>query len=112
MANYTSEAEIEYVLGISIDTNSRPTTTQLGEMLADADAIINAQARVSSNMTDTYGILNRIAKDLVLKQINNMWSFTNPEQFPYIDIELTDAQKVQINAVHRKFAGESWEIGS
>ena len=48
---YATEAEIEAILGYTIDEigTSRPSTTQLAEMLSQADSIINAEARVNTN---------------------------------------------------------------
>jgi hypothetical protein len=111
MTNYCAETDIEKRLGVAIDATTRPSTTELAGMIADADDIINIAAKVSSNLTDTYGALKQIAIDLVMKMINNMWSFTHPEIFPYIDIELSETQLAVIRKTHLKFAGETWDIG-
>jgi hypothetical protein len=66
---YAKHQHIEAVLGYSIDDTgtSRPTTTQLAEMLEQADSIINAEARRSTNATDSSGRLKVIAVSLVQK---------------------------------------------
>lgn len=110
---YTSALKVGYLMGITFSDEpaTRPSATDITEMLVEADGIINAEAKVTTNMTDTYGELAIIATSLVMKMINNMWSFTHPEQFPFVEIELTDEQKRLIHKTHLKFAGKSWELG-
>jgi len=109
--NYCSAGDIERRLGVTITENTRPNSTDLAGFLDDADDFINSEVRVSENMTDTYGRLKQIAIDIVLKMINNLWSFTHPQIFPYIDIELSDEQKRIIHKNHLKMTGDTWDIG-
>jgi len=111
MADYCAETDIESALGITIDENSIPSSDEVSDFITRAQGMINAEAKVSSDMTDTYGELKSIAIDLVLKMVNNMWSYRYPDVFPYLDIELTSEQKRIIHKAHHKFAGKSWELG-
>lgn len=99
---YASEADIENILGYAIDATgvSRPTTAQLAEMLSQADAIINAEARTTSNLTDTSGRLKTIACSLVWKMIVNMFALTEPELYGFTEVELNDDQKRIIHMEH------------
>lgn len=113
MANYAEEADVENMLGYSIDATgtSRPTTAQLAEMLSQADSIINAEARVTSNLTDTSGNLKRIACSLVLKMIVNMFTLTDPDVFGFTEVELTDDQKRIIHIEHGVWSSLTWDVG-
>lgn len=109
--NYASVENVQARLSFTITANTYPNLTDLAQILDDADSMINKEAKVSINMTDTYGALRMIAVDLSLKMINNMLQFRYPELFPYVDIELTPEQKRDIHKAHHKFAGLSWELG-
>lgn len=111
---YATEANIEAILGYSIDDTgtSRPTTTQLTQMLADADSIINSEARVSTNKTDTSGRLRVIAVSLILKMITNMFALTDPETYGFIEIELNDDQKRIIHMEHSVWQSSTWDVGN
>ena len=111
MKHYAEKQDIQRRLGKTFSATTVPSEDDLEGLLEDADGFINKEAKVFSNIKDTYGDLRNIAIDLVLKMINNMWSFRNPEKFPYIDIELTDEQKRDIHKVHLKFYGETFDIG-
>lgn len=106
---YTTAAKIGNQLGITIDANSAPNSTDLAQMLIVSDGMINAEVRVTTNMTDTYGELNGIAQDLTLRQVRNYWSFRNPDLFPYETLELTPAQIRIIHRIHLKFSGTTWD---
>ncbi len=110
---YATEANIEAILGYSIDATgtSRPTTAQLTQMLADADAIINAEARTTSNLTDTSGRLRAIEVSIVLKMINNMFALTDPSAYAFVEVELTDDQKRVIHMEHGVWDSITWEVG-
>ena len=115
MGNYTSEANIELIYGWAIEAaasaTSRPTTEQLAEMLNQADAIINAEARTTSNLTDTSGRLETIAVSLVMKMIINMFAFTNPDAgYEFTEVELTDDQKRIIHMEHSIWDSLTWEL--
>jgi hypothetical protein len=109
---YCTEANIEAVLGYAIDDTgtSRPTTTQLTQMISDADAIINAEARRTTNATDTSGRLRVISVSLVLKMIINMFALTNPDAYGFTEIELTDDQKRVIHMEHGVWDAYTWDI--
>jgi len=111
---YATEANIEAILGYSIDATgtSRPTTSQLTEMISQADSIINAEARVTSNKTDTSGRLKVIAVSLILKMITNMFALTDPETYGFIEIELNDDQKRVIHMEHGVWQSSTWDVGN
>jgi len=111
MANYCAETDIEALLNYPIDATSRPTTTSLAVMITNADGIINGFARQSTNMTDTYGLLKPIACQLVMKMINNMLSFAEPEKFDMMELTLTDDDKDNIIKAHSLWEIKSWEMG-
>jgi len=110
---YAKESHIEAIFGHAIDDKgtSRPTSTQLAEMLLQADAIINAEARRNSNATDTSGRLKVIAVSLVLKMITNMLALTNPDKYGFIEIELNDDQKRIIHMEHGVWQSRTWDVG-
>jgi len=110
---YCEEATIEAVYGWAIDATgtSRPTTAQLTEMIAEADSVINAEARTTTNLTDTSGRLKVIAVSLVLKMIINMFAITNPDMYGFTEIELTDDQKRIIHMEHSIWQSKTWEVG-
>ncbi len=109
---YANESHIEAILGYKIDSSgtSRPTATQLTEMLEEADSIINAEARVSSNLADTSGRLKVIAVSLVLKMVNNMFALTDPATYAFVEVELTDDQKRIIHMEHGVWQSLTWEL--
>jgi len=113
MVNYAKQAHIEAILGYSIDDEgtSKPTRTHLYQMFDDADSIINSEARVTTNLTDTSGRLRVIAVSLVLKMITNMFALTNPAAYAFIEIELTDDQKRIIHMEHGVWDSITWEVG-
>lgn len=108
---YCTEADIEAMIGFAIDATSRPTTTQLAVMLTNADSIINAFIRESSNITDTYGILQTIACHLVIKMVNNLFAFAEPENYPLLEIGLTEQDEKLVLKAHSKWQVKSWEMG-
>lgn len=106
---YTSATEINNQLGITIGSGTTPSTTHLTAMLTAADGIINGEVRVSTNMTDTYGELKVIATNLVLKMVRRLWSFRDPESFPFEEVELTPEERRIIHRIHDKFGGTTWD---
>jgi len=111
---YATEANIEAILGYAIDATgtSRPTTAQLAQMLSDADAIINAEARRTTNATDTSGRLRVIAVGLTMKMINNMFALTDPSSYAFVEVELTDDQKRIIHMELGVWDSLTWEVGT
>lgn len=111
---YATKDNIEAIFGYDIDDTgtSRPTSTQLSGMLEDADAIINAEARVTSNMTDTSKRLRVIAVSLCLKMVTNMFALTDPETYGFVEIELTDDQKRIIHMEHSIWQSQTWDVGN
>ncbi len=111
---YATETNIEAIFGYAIDAsgNSRPTTAQLAEMLSQADSIINAEARRTTNTTDTSGRLKAIAVSLVLKMVTNMFALTDPETYAFIEIELNDDQKRIIHMELGVWQSISWDISN
>ncbi|MHA1795224.1 MAG: hypothetical protein ACTSUK_03870 [Promethearchaeota archaeon] len=109
---YAEVSDIEKRIGITFSSSTQPTLTEVQGMLANADEIINAEAKVTSNMTDNYGILKNIAINLVLKMIINYWSFRDPENFAYVDVELSPFELRQIHKTMEKFEGETFDLGS
>lgn len=111
---YVSEAEIEAIIGYLIDAtgNSRPSTAQLTQMITNAGAIINAEARVTSDLTDTSGRLRVIAVSLVLKMIVDMFALTDPDAYGFTEVELTDDQKRIIHMELGVWDSYTWDVGS
>jgi len=111
---YAKESNIEAILGYSIDDTgtSRPSSTQLSEMILQADSIINAEARVATNKDDASGRLKVIAVSLVLKMITNMFALSNPDTYGFIEIELNDDQKRIIHMEHSVWQSKTWDIGN
>ena len=110
---YAVEADLEGIIGYAIDASgiSRPTTAQLAKMIELADGIINAEARTTTNLTDTSKRLKVIAVSLVQKYINNMFATTDPSAYAMIEVELTDDQKRIIHMEHGVWNSLSWEVG-
>ena len=81
-------------------------------MITQADSIINAEARVATNKTDTSGRLKVIAVSLILKMITNMFALTDPETYGFIEIELSDDQKRIIHMEHSVWQSETWDVGN
>lgn len=111
---YATEANMEAILGYAIDAtgSSRPTTAQLAEMITQADSIINAEARSATNATDSSGRLKVIAVGLIQKMINNMFFFTDPATYGFIEVELNDDQKRIIHMELGVWNSLTWEVGS
>jgi hypothetical protein len=109
MANYSNTTDLGYRLGITIGAGTIPSTTSAADLLDKATGLINAEVRVSTNMTDTYGELAEIELDLVLRMIRNIWSFKNPDVFPYETVELTPSQIRIIHRIHLKFSGDTFD---
>lgn len=110
---YAEETDIEALFGWNIDDIgiSRPTTTQLAKMLSVADSIINAEARVTSNLADSSGNLKAIACSLVQKMIINLMAFSDPKQYGFIEPELTDNQKRIIHIEHGVWQAYTFDVG-
>ena len=107
---YCAEADVEAVLCMTIDTSSRPTSTQLATMITQADKIINAEVIASSNMTDTYGELKSIAISLVYKMIMNAYAITHPELYTPMEVELTPEQRRTVHMVHGKWTADTFDV--
>ena len=109
MANYSDTTDLGYQLGVTIGATTVPSTTSAADLLDKATGIINAEVRVSSNMTDTYGELAQIEIDLASKMVRNIWSFRSPDVFPYETVALTPEQMRTIHRIHLKFSGTTWD---
>lgn len=110
--NYSEIIDVTRRIGMAFDVDTRPSETDVGGMLDNATAIINAEGRVTDNMTDGSGRLKEIEITLVMKMINNYLYFINPTKYALLDIELTEEQKRIIHKEQLKFYGESFEIGT
>lgn len=112
---YAEEADIEGILGYSIDVASlaisRPTTEQLAIMITLADSIINAEARRTTNATDTSGRLKAIACSLVQKMVINMFALADPDLYGFSEVELTDDQKRIIHIELGVWDSLTWDVG-
>ena len=106
--NYTSKEKIEKALGITIDKDSTPNITTCDEFLDDADGMVNSEARALSNMTDAYGDLDTITKNLVLKMVRRLLHFRDPDTFPYEEVELTAEERRIIHKTHDTSRGRTW----
>lgn len=112
---YANETDIEGIIGYAVVVASlavsRPTTEQLTIMLGLADSIINAEARRTTNATDTSERLKVIACSLVQKMILNMFALTDPDIYDFSEVELTDDQKRIIHIELGVWDSLTWEIG-
>ena len=110
---YAEETDVEGIIGYAIDATgtSRPTTAQLVIMIAQADSIINAEARVKTNLTDTSGRLKVIACSLIVKMVVNMFAITDPETYGFVEVELTDDQKRIIHMEHGIWSSITFDVG-
>lgn len=109
--NYTDTETVQALLGFTISSTSRPTTIGFNIMLSQADKMINGPLKLTSNMTDLYGLLSPIATNLVMKMVNNLLAFSEPENYDYIDVRLSDEDKRDIRQAHSLWQSESWRMG-
>ena len=113
MANYTSAATVGALTGITFsdDPITRPTLTAFTIMLGLADDMINGPMKQTTNITDSYGLLEPIAAQLCVKMINNLLALAEPEDYALVDVRLSDEDKVDIRQAHSIWASLHWEIG-
>ena len=109
---YATETDVEPLVGFLITATSRPTTTAVAIMLTMADSIINAFIKQSTNITDTYGILKVVASHLVLKMINNLFHFAEPDAYEFVEVFLTEQDEALIRRAHSVWQVLSWEMGT
>jgi len=108
---YTDAATVGALLGFTISATTRPTSTALGVMLLMADGMINGPIKQATNITDTYGLLAPIATQLVMKMVNNILAFAEPDKYDYIDIRLSPEDERDIRLAHSLWQSESWKMG-
>ena len=108
---YAEEADIEGMYGYAITSNSFPTSTDVAVMLSIADSIINAFARVSTNMTDDDGYLKTVACNLVYKMINNALSLQKPKEYGPMLLELTEEEKTMIRLSKSRWTLHTFNVG-
>jgi len=112
MANYCAETDIEGLIGYAIDTGSRPTTAQTVIMMTNANIIINNFLCITSDLTGASATaMKPYACTLVTKMINNLFALAEPEKYAMMELILTDADKIEMLKVLRKWAVKSWEMG-
>jgi hypothetical protein len=111
MANYTTIIKIGYRLHMTISATSRPNSNEVAELMNQATALINAECMVSTNMTDTYGILSVIECNLVVRAIRSMLAFADPENYFDEPMALTLEEKRTLHMAHRKWATLTWSVG-
>ena len=111
MANYTDAATVGALLGFTISVSSRPTTTQFNVMLTMADGMINGPFKLTTNMDDSYGLLSPIATQLVMKLVNNLLYFAEPDNYDYIDVRLSEEDMRDIRQAHSLWESKSWRMG-
>ncbi|KKN18365.1 hypothetical protein LCGC14_0956570 [marine sediment metagenome] len=109
--HYTNAETVGALLGFTITASSRPTTTAFNIMVKQVDGMINGPFKLATNMTDTYGLISPIATQLVMKLINNLLHFSEPDKYDYIDVRLTDEDKRDIRQAHSLWQSESWRMG-
>ncbi|KKM66075.1 hypothetical protein LCGC14_1484860 [marine sediment metagenome] len=110
--HYTDAETVGAMLGFTIDSNSRPTTTQFNIILIQADRMINGPLKLKTNMTDTYGLLSPIATQLALKMVNNLLAFAEPDKYDWVDVRLSDEDKIDIRQAHSLWQSLSWKMGT
>lgn len=109
--HYTNKETVGALLGFSISSTSRPTETQFNIMVIQADGMINGPMKRRTNITDDYGLLSPIATQLVMKLVNNLFAFAEPENYDYIDVRLSEEDKKDIRQAHSFWQSESWRMG-
>ena len=109
--NYTDKETIEGLLGWDITATSRPTLKSIGIMLNLADDKINGELRRPVNLSDPNHAFRPIATSLVMKMVNNMFTFAEPEDYAFIEMELTDADIRTIHLAYSNWALLSWKMG-
>lgn len=108
---YCDESDVEAVLGISITSESLPTSTQISNFIERADSIINGYLHISTNITDSIGYLKTVAVNLVYKLVNNQYAMVDPKKFGPMPIALTDEEKTMIKFAYQKWTAHSFEVG-
>jgi len=80
-------------------------------MLRQVDGMINGPFKLTTNMTDTYGLISLIATQLVMKMINNLLAFAEPENYDWVDVRLSEEDNKDIRQAHSLWQSESWRMG-
>lgn len=115
MTNYTDQTTVEALTGISFNDDaenpSRPSLTALNVMLGLADNKINGEMKQTANITDDYGALKPIATALVIKMINNIMFFAEPNDYAYVEAELTKDDIRTIHYTYSVWQSKHWEMG-
>lgn len=109
--NYTEKKVIEALLGWKISATSRPDSDGLNIMLNLADDKINGELQKPVNLPDPNKAFRPIATALVMKMVNNILAFAEPEDYAQIEVELTTADIRTIHLAYSNWASLSWQIG-
>lgn len=113
--HYAEKQDIEAKLGYDIDDSkkTRPSATHLERLLLLADKQINGEMgpSVTSNIIDNTGYLRVIETELVKKMVNNMFAFSNPNDYTFIPEEFTDEEKILIHKATKAWAGTTFDLG-
>jgi len=109
--HYASIQDAGATIGITLGTNTRPTSAQADQLLLQCDGIINGVVLVTDNMDDIYGFLRPMECRLFWKMVNNILALAEPERYDHIPVRLDDEDKEQIRMTHRKWASKSWQMG-
>lgn len=64
-----------------------------------------------TNITDDYGTLNPVAASLVVKMVNNVLAFSEPEDYGFIEVALTMEDITLIRMTYSVWAAKSWNMG-
>ena len=111
MTNYCDAATVCALIGFTITNNTRPNSNDLAIFLNNADKLINGVMKQTSNITDDYGTLSPIAASLCAKYVNNVLSFSEPEDYAFIEVALTPEDITLIRMAYSVWAAKSWDIG-
>lgn len=113
--HYAEKEDIEAVLGYTIDDQkkTRPSATQLETLLTLADKQINGELgpSVTANITDSTGYLGTVETQLVMRMINNIFAFSNPNDYTLVPLEFTSEEKILIHKAASAWSGTTFDLG-
>lgn len=112
MGNYTNSETVSALIGVTITETSRPTRSQMNEYLFLADKKINGEMlnETGENISDPSGALAPIAAALCQKMYNNLMAVAEPDDYKFVEVELTAADVRTIHLIGRKWASLSWKM--
>lgn len=112
MTYYTTNAQIEAVLDMTLATDSNPSSTRIGTLQGMADSLINAEMKAGgSNITDTTGYLALVECSIIYKMVLSQYHLKYPDEYGPVDWELTPNEKRLIHMAYNKWSSKTFEVG-